>query len=294
MSEWAGGHKEMRKSGTLGFRAAAAVLVAMVLIAGCGTAPEEEARDVSVVNRAAKTKKLTIGIAYDQPGLSERVAEGKFEGFDVDVAEYVARELGVDAGSITWRETRAGDREKSLRDGSVDLVVTSFSITEDRKTRIAFAGPYFIAGQGLLVRLNTNDITGPESLNGKKLCTVPNTTSAQTIKDRFAKTTQLVEYFRYSECISALLLGNVDAVTTDDVILAGYAAQNPELLKVVGKPFNPERYGIGIAIEDLPGKGKVNSAIEKMISSGEWKKSLDKNIGPSGYPVPVPPAVTER
>ncbi|WHT22087.1 glutamate ABC transporter substrate-binding protein [Crossiella sp. CA-258035] len=283
----------MRRSGRLGLRAAAITALAVALVAGCGSAPEET-RDVSVVNRAAKTKKLTIGIAYDQPGLSERVGEGKIEGFDVDVAEYVARELGVQADNITWKETRAGEREKAIMDGSVDLVVTTFSITEERKTRIAFAGPYFIAGQGLLVRLNTSDITGPESLNGKKLCTVPNTTSAQTIKDRFAKSTQLVEYFRYSECISALLLGNVDAVTTDDVILAGYAAQNPELLKVVGKPFNPERYGIGLAKDDVSGKGKVNSAIEKMISSGEWKKSLDKHVGPSGYPVPTPPEVNER
>ncbi|MGW0521101.1 glutamate ABC transporter substrate-binding protein [Crossiella sp. NPDC003009] len=283
----------MRKSGRLGLRAAAIAALAVALVAGCGAAPEET-RDASVVNRAAKTKKLTIGIAYDQPGLSERVGEGKIEGFDVDVAEYVARELGVQADNITWKESRAGEREKAIMDGSVDLVVTTFSITEDRKTRIAFAGPYFIAGQGLLVRMTTNDITGPESLNGKKLCTVPNTTSAQTIKDRFAKGTQLVEYFRYSECISALLLGNVDAVTTDDVILAGYAAQNPELLKVVGKPFNPERYGIGLAKDDVSGKGKINSAIEKMISSGEWKKSLDKHVGPSGYPVPTPPEVNER
>ncbi|MCO1577477.1 glutamate ABC transporter substrate-binding protein [Crossiella sp. SN42] len=283
----------MRRSGRLGLRAAAIAALAVALVAGCGSAPEET-RDASVVNRAAKTKKLTIGIAYDQPGLSERVGEGKIEGFDVDVAEYVARELGVQADNITWKESRAGEREKAIMDGSVDLVVTTFSITEDRKTRIAFAGPYFIAGQGLLVRMTTNDITGPESLNGKKLCTVPNTTSAQTIKDRFAKGTQLVEYFRYSECISALLLGNVDAVTTDDVILAGYAAQNPELLKVVGKPFNPERYGIGLAKDDVSGKGKVNSAIEKMISSGEWKKSLDKHVGPSGYPVPTPPEVNER
>lgn len=284
----------MRSKAKLGFRTAVTAALALALTTACGPTEPEPTRDASVVNRAAKTKKLTIGIAYDQPGLSERVAEGKFEGFDVDVAEYVAGELGVPAANITWKETRAGDREKSIMDGSVDLVVTTFSITEDRKTRIAFAGPYFIAGQGLLVRLTTKDITGPESLNGKKLCTVPNTTSAQTIKDRFAKTTELVEYFRYSECISALLLGNVDAVTTDDVILAGYAAQNPELLKVVGRPFNPERYGIGLAREDVSGKAKVNSAIEKMISSGEWKKSLDKNIGPSGYPVPMPPEITEK
>ncbi|MBP2472952.1 glutamate transport system substrate-binding protein [Crossiella equi] len=282
----------MRKTGKRGFRAVTALVgAAALLLAACDTGAGTE--DGSLVSRASKSKKLTVGIAYDQPGLSERVAEGKYEGFDVDVARYVATELGVDPGAITWRETRAGDREKSIMDGGVDMVVTTYSITDERKTRIAFAGPYFVAGQGLLVRSGTNNITGPESLNGKKLCTVPNTTSAQTIKDRFAQGTELVEYFRYSECISALLLGNVDAVTTDDVILAGYAAQNPELLKVVGKPFNPERYGIGLRREDTAAKSKVNAAIQKMISSGAWQASLDKNIGPSGYPVPTPPQVTE-
>ncbi|SDM70869.1 glutamate ABC transporter substrate-binding protein [Allokutzneria albata] len=272
------------------FRFGAALLALALLGAGCASAGDRN----SVVARAAAEDKLTIGIRFDQPGLGRKITDTWFEGFDVDVAVYVARELGVRKENIVWKEARTPDREAMIQDGRVDLVVASYSITDARKQRVGFAGPYFIAGQGLLVSQSTTNITGPESLNGKKLCSVKDSTSAQKVKERYAKGAQLVEYFRYSECVNALLVRNVDAVTTDDVILAGYATQHPELLKLVGKPFSEERYGIGLRREDADGRARINAAIEKMISSGEWRKSIEKHLGPSGYPVPAAPAITER
>ncbi|GAA2780711.1 glutamate ABC transporter substrate-binding protein [Crossiella cryophila] len=281
----------MRFTGILRIGAA---LAAVALVAACGTAGQGSNGSRSLVARAEGDKKLTIGIRFDQPGLSLKVSESKFEGFDVDVAKYIAAQFGVQPAGITWKEVRAADRENFIKNGTVDFVVATYSINDTRKQAVSFAGPYFVAGQGILVRSNTNDITGPESLNGRKLCSVKDSTSAQQVRQKFAKDAQLVEYFRYSECINALLLNNVDAVTTDDVILAGFAAQNPELLKVIGKPFTQERYGIGLNKDDAEGRTAVNTAIEKMISSGEWKKSIDRNVGPSGYQVPTPPSITER
>ncbi|MCK2240518.1 MULTISPECIES: glutamate ABC transporter substrate-binding protein [unclassified Crossiella] len=282
----------MRFTGILRIGAA---LAAVALVAACGTAGQGSANGSrSLVVRAEGDKKLTVGIRFDQPGLSLKVTESKFEGFDVDVAKYIAAQLGVQPADITWKEVRAADRENFIKNGTVDFVVATYSINDTRKQAVSFAGPYFVAGQGILVRSNTNDITGPESLNGRKLCSVKDSTSAQQVRQKFAKDAQLVEYFRYSECINALLLNNVDAVTTDDVILAGFAAQNPELLKVIGKPFTQERYGIGLNKDDAEGRTAVNTAIEKMISSGEWKKSIDRNVGPSGYQVPTAPSITER
>jgi glutamate transport system substrate-binding protein len=173
-------------------------------------------------------------------------------------------------------------------------VVDTFSITDQRKQDIAFAGPYFIAGQDLLVRLDDPSITGPETLNGKKLCSVKGTTSAQAVKDQFARGTQLVEYNRFSDCVTALLAGIVDAVTTDDTILAGYAAQNPELLRVVGKPFTQERYGIGLRKGDTASRDAIDAAIQKMITSGTWKDIVQRNLGAGDYKIPPPPQVTER
>nr|WP_106182356.1 glutamate ABC transporter substrate-binding protein [Prauserella shujinwangii] len=253
-----------------------------------------DAAEDSVVTRAYETGTLTIGIRFDQPGLSERTIDGRFVGFDVDVAEFVADELGVAADDITWRETTPAQRESDLSSGAVDLVVAAYSITEERKETVSFAGPYFVTGQDLLVRASATEIDGPEALSGKRLCSVTGSTSAAQVKERFARTLELVEYPRNSDCVTALLAGQVDAVTTDAAILAGFAAQNPELLRLVGEPFSTERYGVGLRKGDTDGQAAVAAAIERMIESGRWRESLERNLGPSGYPLPEPPEVTER
>lgn len=272
-------------------RALLGVLVVPVMMAACG---QDAGPSDSLVARAVSSNKLTIGIRYDQPGLSERTIDGRYVGFDIDVAKYVANELGADPDRITWRESSPSSRETDITAGITDLVVATYSITEKRKQVVAFAGPYFETGQDLLVRLRSTDITGPESLNGRKLCAVGGTTSAEQVRDKFAQAVQLIEYPRYPDCVTALLAGQIDAVTTDDVILAGYVAQNPELLRIVGKPFSAEKYGVGLRKGDSEGRAAVARAIRKMISSGAWLESLNRNIGPSGYRIPAPPQVTEQ
>ncbi|MEO6082600.1 MAG: glutamate ABC transporter substrate-binding protein [Umezawaea sp.] len=237
---------------------------------------------------------LIIGVSFDQPGLGVRRLDGSFRGIDVDVARYVANELGVSDTEITWQEAQPANREKLLTSGQVDLVLSTYSITAKRKEIIDFVGPYFLAGQDLLVRMGEGRIIGPESLNSDpnlRLCSVQGTTSAEYVKTEFAKDVKLVEYPKFSDCVTALLADNADAMTTDDVILAGYAAQNPELLRVVGKPFSKEEYGIGMRKGDTDGKEKVTDAVQKMIDSGEWKKIIDRNVGTSGYVIPAPPVL---
>jgi glutamate transport system substrate-binding protein len=276
----------MRLRGSL--RATAAIAV-LALLSACGTSGP-----AGSLTAAAAEGKLTIGIRFDQPGIGEKTLNGQYQGFDVDVAKYVATELGVDPANITWKEAQPADRETLLTSGKVDMVVAAYTINDKRKKLVDFAGPYFTVGQDLLVRLSDNSITGPQSLNGKKLCSVTGSTSAQQVKDKFAQKADLVEYSRYSDCVTALLANIVDAVTTDDVILAGYAAQNPELLKVVGKPFTKDAYGIGLRKGDSGGREKVDAALQKMISTGAWRSALQANVGSSGYQMPSPPAITER
>ncbi|SFB61653.1 amino acid ABC transporter substrate-binding protein, PAAT family [Amycolatopsis marina] len=274
-----------RLAGALALLCAASVPSACT---GSDAAPD------SLVTRADERGALTVGIRFDQPGLSERTLDGRFVGFDVDVAKYIAGELGVDAEDITWKETTASRRETDITSGAVDLVVATYSITDAREQQVAFAGPYFHTGQDLLVRLTSSEITGPDTLDGRKLCAVTKSTSAQQVKERFSRAVELIEYPRYPDCVTALLAGQVDAVTTDAVILAGYAAQNPELLKVVGEPFSTERYGVGLRKGDTDGVARINEAIQKMIDTGTWDESLVRNIGPSGYALPPPPEVTQR
>ena len=226
---------------------------------------------------------LKIGIKFDQPGLGLKKGTD-YTGFDVDVAKYVAKELGTDAADITWVQAPSAQRENLIANGQVDMVVATYSITDERKQKVSFAGPYFIAGQDLLVRADDSSITGPDSLKGKKLCSVTGSTSAQKVKDAYPGV-QLQEFATYSECLPALANKGVDALTTDDTILAGFASQ-PEYagkFKVVGKPFSQENYGIGLKKGDTATCEKVNAAISKMISDGSWQKAIDANLGPAGY-----------
>ncbi|QIK83280.1 glutamate ABC transporter substrate-binding protein [Sanguibacter sp. HDW7] len=245
------------------------VALAATLLAGCGGDDDD---------------KITVGIKFDQPGLGLKSGD-TYSGFDVDVARYVAKELGFSAEQITFKESPSPQRENLLQSGQVDMIVATYSITDTRKEKVSFAGPYFVAGQGLLVQESNTDITGPETLNGKKLCSVQGSTPAQKIKDEFASEVQLQEFDTYSKCVEQLAAGTIDAVTTDDIILAGFAAQTQYKgkLKVVGTTFSQENYGIG-----LP-KGsdrcqKVTDAITKMISSGEWAKALEANTGAAYTP----------
>jgi glutamate transport system substrate-binding protein len=226
-----------------------------------------------------------IGIKYDQPGLGLKDG-AKYTGLDVDVAKYVAKELGHAESDITWVQAPSPQRETLISTGQVDLVVATYSITDERKTKVTFAGPYFIAGQDLLVKESDTSITGPDTLKGKKLCSVKGSTPASNLKKKYPDV-QLQEYDTYTNCVEALVGGSVDALTTDNTILAGYASQEAYKgkLKVVGKTFSEEKYGIGLKKGDTATCEKVNAALAKMVSSGDWQKAVDANLGPAGFKV---------
>lgn len=222
---------------------------------------------------------ITIGIKFDQPGLGLKSGDS-FSGFDVDVAHYIAKELGYDESDVTFEESPSPNRENLLASGQVDMIVATYSITDERKEKVAFAGPYFIAGQDLLVDIDDDEITGPDVLDGKKLCSVQGSTSAQKVKDDYSAGVQLQEFDTYSKCIEQLLAGSIDAVTTDDIILAGFAAQptNEGKLKVVGNTFSQENYGVGIS-QDSEQCEDINKAITKMIDDGSWEQFIVDNMG---------------
>ncbi|MFE9031311.1 glutamate ABC transporter substrate-binding protein [Streptomyces iakyrus] len=228
--------------------------------------------------------KIKVGIKYDQPGLGLKEPDGSFSGFDVDVATYVAKELGYEPDQIEWVETKSADRENALSRGDVKMIAATYSITDERKQKVDFAGPYLLAHQDLLVKKDS-DITKATDLNEKKLCSVAGSTSAQNVKDDFAPKAQLSERGGYSECLSALQSGGVDALTTDDSILAGYAAQEQYKgqFKLAGLKLSNENYGIGVKKGDKATLDKINKALEKMVSDGAWEKAVQENFGPANY-----------
>ena len=263
--------------------------LALATLAGCGS-DAQSAPEPTPVPGAATNGRMTIGIAFDEPGIGVKDGD-TYTGFDVETAKYVAKALGVPEENITWVEATGAKREELLASGGADMIVSTYTINDERKQKVDFAGPYFLAHQDLLVRRNETEITGPETLNGRVLCSVAGTTSAALVKERFKGAIDLREYSKFSDCVAALARSEVDAVTTDDVILAGFAAE-PEYkgkLKVVGKGFSDELYGVGVKKGDSDLVAKVNTALKAYIADGSWKASLDQTVRPSGYEIPDPP-----
>jgi glutamate transport system substrate-binding protein len=261
--------------------ASAAVLALALAATACGS---DDKDDTSSGSTSGGGDKIKIGIKYDQPGLGLKEPDGSFSGFDVDVATYVAKELGYEPNQITFVETKSADRENALSRGDVKFIAATYSINDKRAALVDFAGPYLLAHQDLLVKKDSKIAKGAD-LNGKNLCSVAGSTSAQNVTDKIAPDANLRENSGYSECIAALQSGAVDAVTTDDSILAGFAAQDKYKgqFKLVGEKLSNENYGVGVKKGDKATVDKINAALEKMVSDGAWDKAVTENFGPAEY-----------
>ena len=257
---------------------ATTALVLSLAATACGSSDKDDS------GSGSGGSKIKIGIKFDQPGLGLKQPDGTYAGFDVDVATYVAGQLGYKPSQIEWVETKSADRENALARGDVKFIAATYSINDERKKKVDFAGPYLLAHQDLLVKKDST-IAKATDLNGKNLCSVTGSTSAQNIHDTIAPKANLRENSGYSECIAALQSGAVDAVTTDDSILAGFAAQDKfkGQFKLAGLKLSNENYGIGVKKGDSATVTKINTALEKMVSSGAWQTAVTKNFGPANY-----------
>lgn len=229
---------------------------------------------------------IRIGTKFDQPGLGLDEG-GTMSGFDVDVAKAVAEKLGYAEDQIEWSESPTPQRESMLETGQVDMIFATYSITDSRKERVQFAGPYLVAGQDLLVMADDDSINGPEDLEGKLLCSVSGSTPAERVAENYPGV-QLQEYDTYSLCVEALAGGRVDALTTDDTILAGYASQEQWAgqFRVVGAPFSEELYGVGLPKESDMCE-EINGVLQELYDDGTMDTIIEKNFGPAGY-TPAP------
>ena len=235
--------------------------------------------------------RVVIGVKEDQPGLGFKDATtNEYSGFDIEIARLVAAQLGYPADKIDYKPIPSAAREDSIERGEVDYYVGTYTINDNRKQRISFAGPYYLAGQSILVRADETAITGKDTLKGKKVCSVTGSTPIQRVKDQgLTEPENIVEFQTYTQCKDQLLAKQVDAVTTDDAILAGYASQQPDKLKLVGQPFSQEPYGIGLAKDDTVLRGKINDILQTAEDDGTWKQIYDGTLGKSGAASTPPP-----
>ncbi|MFC6082598.1 glutamate ABC transporter substrate-binding protein [Sphaerisporangium aureirubrum] len=251
---------------------ASAVLAVLTGLGGC-------AAGGSLLDKPS----LVIGVKPDQPGLGMK-ADGKYTGFDVDVATYVAAKLGK---PVRFVDAPSARRETMLTQGQADLIFATYSITPQRKTKVSFAGPYYVAHQDTLVRSGESGVDNVRDLRGRKLCEVTGSNSWRRVKEERKIPVELVRSKSYKTCVDDLLAGRLDAVSTDDLILAGFSTGQT---KIVNAPFSDERYGVGIRNGDPDGCEAVNKALTEMYQDGTARKLLQRWFAKSGlalnYTVP--------
>ncbi|MEU8612264.1 glutamate ABC transporter substrate-binding protein [Actinoplanes sp. NPDC048791] len=262
-----------------------ALAMAAAACGGDDSGSGSDAKASGIIGKAAGGK-LVFGVKADQPGLGLQTG-GTYTGFDVEIAKIIAKGLGVPETGIEYKTTVSSNREPFLQQGQVDMVVATYTINDERKKVVNFGGPYYIAGQDLLVP-TASTITGPESLAGKKVCSVSGSTPAKRIQTEY-KDAKLQQFDAYSKCVTALAGGQVDAVTTDDIILAGYASQDQYAgkFKVVGKKFSEEPYGVGLKKDDTAGCNKINDILKAAAADGSYKAAWDNTLGKSGQAAPT-------
>ncbi|MDP3892789.1 glutamate ABC transporter substrate-binding protein [Nocardioides sp.] len=244
-------------------KAAVAAIGLSLSLAACGG--DSDTPDVEVVEspefeegtkmaELSEAGTIRVGTKFDQPGFGLQNLEGDVEGFDVEVAKIIAGALGIAPEDIEWVESPSAVREQVIERDEVDMVVATYTINDERKERITFAGPYYVAGQQLMVAADNDTITGPDDLEANpdaKVCSVTGSTPSEQIKEYLANESQLVLFDVYDKCADALRTGQVDVVTTDNVILLGFVAESDGEFKLVGEQFTDEPYGIGIEKGDV-------------------------------------------
>ena len=268
------------------------VLVGLALAlttAACGSDDDEGGADVAenpsfeagtTMEKLSEAGKITIGTKFDQPGFGLLNLEDEPEGFDVEVAKIIAGELGIAEDDITWKESTSDVREQLIEDGEVDLVAATYTINDERKQRITFAGPYYVAGQQLMVKSDNDDISGPDDLKANpdvKVCSVTGSTPYEQIKPYLADTKQLVLFDVYDKCADALKNDQVGVVTTDNVILLGFAAESDGEFKLVGEQFTEEPYGLGIEKGDVAFCEFINDTLKK--NEDAYNKAWEDTAG---------------
>jgi glutamate transport system substrate-binding protein len=284
-----------RSSGLVGL-----VLVLMLAAAACGGDDEGGGGQVnegasfaegSTMARLKEAGKVRVGTKFDQPLFGLKNLQGTPEGFDVEIAKLIAGEMGVQASNIEWVEAVSANREPFIQQDKVDFVVATYTINDKRKQVVDFAGPYYEAGQDIMVaKGNPLGIAGPDDLAGKKVCSVTGSTPAENIRTNYPEA-DLTEFDVYSKCAEALKNGQVEAVTTDNVILLGLISQDQEAFELVGKPFTKEPYGIGVKKGDTQFRTFINDTLEKAFQDGRWLAAWDATAGKVATDKPTPPTI---
>lgn len=276
----------------------AAAALSVSVLTGCAQPVASEPTDEAVtfvegttMASLSQSGTIRIGVKTDVPGLGylepDDHSAAAPKGFDVEIAKIIATELDIALDGIEWISMSTFNREHALLQNNVDLVVASFSMTADRAMNVGQAGPYFVTGQQLMVREDESEILDADDMEGRTVCAVAGSTSNEAI---IAKGAITKAYASYSLCIDALLDGDLDAVSTDGAILAGFIEQHPDELRITGLPFTTERYGIGYQHGDAVFCEFLRETLLEAYDDGRWKTAYETTLGKDGgLEAPRPP-----
>lgn len=249
-------------------------LIMVLVIAGCGSQNKAD-----ILTTAKKTKTINWGVKADTKlfGLMN-IGTGKIQGFDIDIANAVTKQiLGKDA-KANFVQVTSKTRIPLLKNGNIDAIIATMSISKDREKQVDFSNPYFAAGQSILVK-NTSSIKSVKDLNksGMIVLGVKGSTSVTNMKI-YAPKAEVLQLDDYAQALTALKSGQGDALTTDNGILYGMVKENPGF-SVVGGTFTHEPYGIAIDKGQDKFKAQINKALDEMRANGSYEKILDKWFG---------------
>ena len=233
-----------------------------------------------------KRGRLLVGLYIGSNLFSFRdPVTSEITGFDVDIAGEVARDIFGKSSAVEYRILSSADRITALQTNAVDIVVKTMTITCERREKVNFSTPYFVAYQRILAP-RTSDIAGPQDLSGKRVCVARGTTSLQKVQQIDPPPT-IVTVVTWADCLVALQQHDVDAISTDDAILAGLVAQDP-YLHIVGPNLAEEPYGIGINLTNTPLVRFVNATLDRIRNDGTWDTLYRRWLTVLG-PAPGPP-----
>ncbi len=288
--------------------AAAVAAVAALVLTGCGSKSSTTAKSSSdsvaapkfaagsTMDRLQKAGKVNVGVKVDQPGFGQtNPTTNKPEGFDIEIAKTIAQDIfggtKADAASkINFLESKSKDREPFIQQGKVDFIVATYTINDNRKKVVDFAGPYLVVHGDILVKSSNADIKTAADLNGKKVCVVQGSTYPATITAKAPQAEQLA-LSDYSSCEQAVKDGRVVAMATDGPILSGLAAKSNGAEKVLNANLTDEPYGIGVKKGDDAFRKFINDGLTTIEVNGQWKTDFETTLGKIALPTPTPPAI---
>ncbi|MET0999427.1 MAG: glutamate ABC transporter substrate-binding protein [Marmoricola sp.] len=248
----------------------------------------------SYMKKIQERGRLIAGVSADTLLLGARnPISGQIEGFDIDLLHAVSEAIFGDPDRIELRVVTAAQRLPVLQEGSVDIVARNMTITCARWKDIAFSTEYYRSGQKVLVRLGEKTeaggrITGMQDLQGKKVCAPNGSTSMDKL--RTFEGLEPVGADAHTGCLVLFQQGAVDAITGDDTVLAGLAAQDPYAEVVQAPAFTAEPYGLGVNRENVDFVRFVNGVIEQMKSDGRWARNYQTWLADALGKAPAPPA----